>query len=222
MKRFFHSELEAFRADIVMMGERAIEQVGLAMEGLQTRDIDLAQEVLERDDELDQLEVKIDSEVVRYISLRAPVATELRLLTIGMKAAHDLERVGDEACTIAKRTKILAGAGIVIPLAGLPEMAEQAIGMLRTAIDCFLNEDLETARALHQRDKEVDRLNRENYARYRDLMAETPALIDVYFSLVFVSKSLERIADHATNLAEEVIFLYNATDIRHTEEAKRK
>jgi len=221
MKRFFHSELEAFRGNIVLMGERAIELVRMSMEALNERDIDLARDVLEKDDELDQLEIQIDTEVVRYISLRAPVATELRLLTIGMKAAHDLERVGDEACTIAKQARELAGSATTLPLEKLPMMSSLAIRMLRDAIDSFLNEDLDLAVGIPRRDKEVDLLNKENYAIYQHLMAKEPEHIGMFFRLVFISKSLERIADHATNLAEEVIFLYHGRDIRHSETTRR-
>lgn len=221
MKRFFHSELENFRGNVVLMGELAIEQVNLAVEGMESRDIDMAESVLQRDDEIDQMEIAIDSAVVRYISLRAPVATELRLLMIGMKAAHDLERVGDEACTIAKQTRLLAGSGMLLPLHHILPMARLGSSMLRDALDGFLSEDGSLARSIPMRDKEVDRLNRENFDFFKEQMREFSEHIDEFFRLVLISKSLERIADHATNLAEEVIFLHDAKDIRHSSATQR-
>lgn len=221
MKRFFHTELEDFRSNLVLMGEKAIELVRLSVRALEEKEVALCQEVLRKDDAIDELEVLIDNEGIRYISLRAPVATELRLLTVGMKVGHDLERVGDEACTIAKRTRRLLASEGGYDLLHMPRMAEHAIAMLRDAIDCFLNGDIEGAKLIPPRDREVDNLNRENYQRLTEQLVSKPEQVERLLDLIFISKSLERIADHATNLAEEVIFLYRGDNIRHSEEIKQ-
>jgi phosphate transport system protein len=220
MKRFFHSELEEFRSRVVLMGEKAILQVDSAVEALLERDIDRVEAVLRQDDALDELEVQIDADVLRYISLRAPVATELRLLTAGMKSAHDLERIGDEACTIAKRTRELLDLDRPVPLEQLPRMNRLAMGLLRDALDAFLNEDIELARAIPKRDKEIDAINKAHFEAYKQQMERGELSADGAFALIFISKSIERIADHATNLAEEVVFLYCGDDIRHNSEGK--
>ena len=221
MKRFFDSELDTLRAHLVQMGERAIEQTRLAMRALIEADPKLAQQVRDGDDELDQLEVKIDEEGVRYMSLRAPVATDLRLVVVGMKAGHDLERVGDEANNIAKRAMRLATEAPLKPYIDLPRMADLALAMLRDALDCFLQHDHDKALDVIRRDKEVDDLNRQFYRELSSYMAEKPETISRALELMFISKSIERIADHATNIAEEMVYLAKGEDIRHSEELKK-
>lgn len=221
MKRFFHSELVELRGSILLMGERALDQLTLAFAGLAERDLDKVEEVLRRDDDLDQLELKIDTEVIRYISLRAPVATELRLLTTAMKMAHDLERVGDECCTVAKRARELLDLESTLPLLELPEMTRAVGQLLRDAMDALVNEDIELASALPKRDKEVDQLNKRHFADYKRMLLEETVTVDAAFSLIFVSKAMERIGDHATNLGESVVFMYEGNDIRHSEQTRR-
>ena len=221
MRRFFDSELDTLRSHLVQMGERAIEQVRLAMRALVEADPKLAQQVRDGDDVLDQLEVKIDEEGVRYMSLRAPIASDLRLVVVGMKAGHDLERVGDEASNIAKRAMRLATEPPLKPYIDLPRMADLALAMLRDALDCFLQHDNDKALDVIRRDKEVDDLNRQFYRELSSYMAEKPETISRALELMFISKSIERIADHATNIAEEMVYLSKGEDIRHSEELKK-
>lgn len=221
MKRFFHSELVDLRGSILLMGERALDQLTLAFEGLSERDVDKVGEVLQRDDDLDQLELKIDTEVIRYISLRAPVATELRLLTTAMKMAHDLERVGDECCTMAKRSRELLDLENTLPLLELPAMSRLVGQLLRDAMDALVNEDLQLAGELPKRDKEVDQWNKEHFGRYKRMVEDGSLSVDAAISLIFISKALERIGDHATNLAESVVFMYGGEDIRHSDQTRR-
>ena len=221
MKRFFDAELEAFRAHLLQMGERAIEQTRLAMKSLADADIALADKVIVADDELDKLEVKIDDEAIRYMTLRGPVASELRLIVVGMKASHDLERVGDEATGIARRSRKLAIEPRLELYADLPRMANIALEMLRDALDCFVQEDEQKAMSVIRRDSEVDNLNRLLYRRLTSYMIEKPDTIARALELMFISKSLERIADHATNIAEEMVFLSKGLDIRHSDIGKQ-
>ena len=118
MKRYFHEELEEIRSHLMLMGEKAVESVKLAMQALLESDIELANQVMESDDVIDDIEKQIDDEVVRYVSLRAPVARDLRFLFVAIKASHDLERVGDEASNIAGRTKKILGQGLPIDAIG--------------------------------------------------------------------------------------------------------
>jgi len=221
MKRFFDAELESFRSHLLQMGERAIDQTRLAMKALTDADLALADKVIAADDELDKLEVQIDDEAIRYMTLRGPVASELRLIVVGMKASHDLERVGDEATGIARRARKLAIEPRIDLYADLPRMAKIALEMLRDALDCFVQEDEQKAMSVIRRDAEVDNLNRTVYRRLTSYMIENPDTIARALELMFISKSLERIADHATNIAEEMVFLSRGQDIRHSDIGKQ-
>ncbi|MCC6415219.1 MAG: phosphate signaling complex protein PhoU [Opitutaceae bacterium] len=215
MKRFFDAELETFRTHLIKMGETAITQMQDAMKALAEADIGLADRVIARDDELDDLEIQIDEEAIRYMNLRAPVASDLRLVIVGMKASHDFERVGDEATGIAKRTKRLAAEPPLKPYVDLLRMAGLAARMLRDALDCFLHGDAAKAEAIIRRDTEVDALNKLIHLDLMGVMRDNPGAINRAIDLMFVSKSVERIADHATNLAEEMIYLAQGKDVRH-------
>jgi phosphate transport system protein len=220
MKRFFDAELENFRSHLLQMGERAIDQTRLAMQALTTGDIPLADRVILADDELDKLEVQIDDEAIRYMTLRGPVASELRLIVVGMKASHDLERVGDEATSIARRSRKLAIEPRLELYADMPRMTNIALEMLRDALDCFVQEDEQKALSVIRRDSEVDNLNRLVYRRLTSFMIEKPDTIARAIELMFISKSIERIADHSVNIAEEMVFLTKGQDIRHSDIAK--
>ncbi len=221
MTRFFDSELETFRSSLILMGETSIRQVRDALTALVGADIALADRVIAADDEIDRLEIRIDDEAIRYMNLRAPVATELRLVIVGMKASHDLERVGDEATSIARRAVKLASEPALKPYVDIPRMATIAIEMLRDAMDCFLQVDAEKAIAVIKRDSEVDAINRQLYRELTSFMIENPATISRALELMFISKSIERIADHASNIAEEMVFLAQARDIRHSDGLKK-
>lgn len=217
MKRFFDSELEALRTHLLQMGDRAIEQSRMAIRALTEADLQLADKVIHSDDLIDALEVQIDDEAIRYMTLRGPVASELRVVIVGMKASHDLERVGDEATSIARRARRLAIEPKLELYADIPRMANIALEMLRDSLDCFVHEDEAKALAVIRRDAEVDNINRLVYRRLSSYMIENPDTIARALELMFISKSIERIADHAVNIAEEMIYLVRGQDVRHTE-----
>jgi phosphate transport system protein len=221
MKRFFDKELETFRADLNRMGDLAIRLVGDAMKALVAGDTALAKQVIGSDDEIDDLEKKIDNEAVRYINLRSPVATELRLVITGMKACHDLERIGDEATSIAKRTIRIAEERPFENFDDLSKMASITLEMLQDALHCFDHADREKAVAVVTRDAEVDLLNKKIRQDLSLALAKDPSNSTRDLELIFISKSLERIGDHACNIAEEMVFLYDATDIRHDASLKK-
>lgn len=221
MKRFFDDELETFRSKLLRMGELSIRQVRDALKALVEGDVSLADQVIAADDELDDLEKQIDTEAIRYMNLRAPIATELRLVIVGMKASHDLERVGDEATSIAKRAIKLAAEPPLKPYVDIPRMATLAIEMLSDALECFVHADRAKAIGVVQRDAEVDAINKQLYRELSSYMVEDPRTTTRALELMFISKSIERIADHACNIAEEMVFLSEAQDIRHDESLKK-
>ncbi len=221
MKRFFDAELETFRSHLILMGEKPIERARNSIKALVDSDIGLADRVLAADDVIDQLEIGIDDEAIRYMNLRSPIAGELRVIIVGMKASHDLERVGDEATNIAKRVAKLAAEPPLKPYVDIPRMANIAIEMLRDSLDCFLQTNTEKAMAVIKRDAEVDSINKQLYRELTSYMIERPQTIGRALELMFISKAIERIADHATNIAEEMVYLTQARDIRHTDETKK-
>ena len=177
--------------------------------------------MIPKDAEVDELEYAIDHEAIRYISLRAPVASDLRLLTVAVKASHDLERVGDEATSIAKRSRRVLSKGKIPELLDIPTMGQITVEMLNGALDCFVEEDVEKALSICERDEEIDRINLNNAAGFTALVRDGHADIDTVMELIFVSKSSERIADHATNIAEEVLYLLKAVSVRGNSTLRR-
>jgi phosphate transport system protein len=207
--------LEMLKQKLLTMASHAETAVNQALQALQTRDTDLALRVKEKDRVIDHLEVEIDDLVIQLLT-RAPLASNLRLVTIAMKISQDLERIGDEATKIAKRARDLAEEPPVKIVLDLPKMARLALEMLKAALDAFVNRDSAAARAIIPRDKEVDELNKHIHNLLAQHMVEHTDTIARCLHLMVVSKSLERIADHATNVAEDVVYLCEAQDIRHT------
>lgn len=221
MKRFFDAELENLLSELLLMGDKAIAQIQLAMKALDEGDNSLADQVIQQDDEIDQLELKIDDNAIGYMSLRAPVASQLRVVIVAMKASHDLERIGDEVTAISRRIRKLVSEPPLQISIGIQDMAQIAMEMLREALDCLLQGSEERAIMVVKRDAEVDQLNRSVHESLSAYMAQHPETISRAIGLMFISKSLERIADHATNIAEETVFLSQAKDIRHSSEVRR-
>jgi len=166
------------------------------------------------DDRMDELEVQIDDLAMGLLA-RAPLASDLRLITVAMKISLNLERIGDEATTIARRAVELNQEPQLKPFIDIAQMAGIALGLLKEALDAFVRKEPEKARAIVPRDKEVDDLNRQMYRELSDYMVENPAAISRCLNLMTVSKCLERVADHAANIAEQVVYLCEARDIRH-------
>lgn len=220
MKRFFDSELETLRSDLFQMGETVMAHLQAALRAYAELDPDIAQQVIAGDDVVDQLEVRIDEEAIRYMNLRAPVATELRVIITAMKAGHELERAGDEVTKIARRLRHLCTLPPLKLKVDLVHMGELAIGMLRDALECLGGGTEEKALAICQRDTAVDEMNREVSTELTRLMSEEPGTVPRAVDLIFIAKAIERIADHATNIAEDTIFLSAARDVRHTPEVK--
>ena len=208
-------ELDVLKQKLLTMASHAETAVNQALQALTQRDRALALRVKEDDRIIDQFEVEIDEMVIQLLT-KAPLASNLRLVTTAMKISQNLERIGDEATKIAKRARDLSQEPPVKIVLDLPHMAGLALDMLKTALDTFVNQDPAVARALIPRDKEVDALNKQIHEALAQHMVANPSTIGRCLNWVVAAKSLERIADHAKNLAEEVVYLCEAQDIRHS------
>ena len=207
--------LDALRQKILLMASRAETAVNQSVQALVQRDYDLAVRVREDDNIIDDFEVEID-EMAIVLLTKAPLATNLRLITVAMKVSQNLERIGDEATKIAKRARDLAQEPPVKINFDVNRMAAMSLAMVKDALDAFVQRDSVAARALIPRDKEVDALNKEIHQQLAQHMTENPDTIGRCLHWIVAAKSLERIADHAKNIAEEVVYLCEAQDIRHT------
>jgi phosphate transport system protein len=214
MEHHFDIELNELKQKLLAMASHAETAVNEAMRALVERDYELALRVKDNDRVLDEFEIEID-ELAIHLLAKAPLASDLRLVTIAMKISQNLERVGDEAAKIAKRARDLSQEPPLKITVDLPRMAELAVHMLKSALDSFVHRDPVAARAVIPLDKEVDALNKQISRALARYMAEDKDAIGRCLYLIIVAKSLERIADHATNVAEEVVYLCEALDIRH-------
>jgi phosphate transport system protein len=215
MENHFEAGLDTLKQKLLTMASHAETAVNQAVQALVQRDTDLALRVKDDDRIIDQFEVEIDDLAIQLLT-RAPLATNLRLVTVAMKISQDLERIGDEASKIAKRARDLSLEPPVKINLDLPRIAGLALDMLKAALDAFVNRDSAAARAVIPRDKEVDALNKQIHAALVQHMVENPDTIGRCLHWIVAAKSIERIADHATNVAEDVVYLCDAQDIRHT------
>jgi phosphate transport system protein len=212
----YADELAKLKESLLSMASHSESAVARAMRALVDRDEGIAHQVQADDNILDQFEIDVDDTAIHLLA-KAPLATDLRLITVAMKISQNLERVGDEAVTISRRAVELNAEPQLKPYIDLPRMAAMGVEMLRDALTAFVQRDPERARAVIPRDREVDDLNRQLHRELASFMVERPTTITRCLKLMTISKSLERIADHATNIAEEVVYLYEAKDIRHAD-----
>jgi phosphate transport system protein len=215
MENLFETELDALKQKLLLMASHAETAVNESVQSLMERNHDLALRVKADDDVIDKFEIEIDEMAIQLLT-KAPLATNLRLVTVAMKISQNLERIGDEATKIAKRARDLAQEPAVKVNLDLPRMAALALAMVKDALDSFVQRDPIAARAIIPRDKEVDALNKHIHQQLAQYMMENPDTIARCLHWIVAAKSLERIADHAKNIAEEVVYLCEAQDIRHT------
>ena len=212
MKRFYQQELEDLRTKLVLIGEKVNEAAQIAVEGFLEDDLEKLNRVIDLDNIIDQLEVEIDQASVRYVTLRSPVAMDVRFILVAIKASHDLERAGDEAEKIALQAKkILTKDGVSGETGSIGTMSKIANSMMQDAITALIEEDIQLAGEVIAQDKEVNKLNKENF-KFFSVGPECDKTENAtHFQKIFISKSIERIADHAKNLGEEVIYLLTGT-----------
>jgi phosphate transport system protein len=216
-KRFLDS-LEALKASLLHMAALAEQNVADATKAAKSRNVELAQEIVEKDELVDNLEIKIEEECIRLLATQQPLASDLRMLTAILKINSDLERISDHAVNIAESVEKIASKPPVKPLISIPMMAQIAQEMLKSAIDALVQEKPDLARQVCVRDDEVDDLNDEVIRELITYMIEDPRTISRALELINISKNLERVADLATNIAEDVVFIFQAKIIKHNVE----
>jgi phosphate transport system protein len=218
LERHFDQELEGLKRQLLRMGGASEAIVQKSVEALKRRDLTLAEEVFGDDKLIDRLEIDIEERCVALLALRQPMAGDLRFITAALKISNDLERVGDHAVNIAGSAQRLSGLPQLKPLVDIPRLADLAGDMLRESLDAFVRGDAATARKLVRRDDAVDDLNRQVFRELLTFMIEDPGTITRAMELILVGRNLERVADLATNVAEEVVFVAEARIIKHHSE----
>lgn len=211
----FEEELNQIKDKVVRLGGIVENQIADAIKALTERDSPLAEETIEKDHVVNGLEVDIDELCLKVLATRQPAASDLRLITTAMKIINDLERVGDEAVNISERAVELNREPALKPFIDLPRMAEAAQKMLKESLDAFVNGDVKLASKVLADDDFVDDLNKNIFRELLNFMNEDPQTISRSMKVLFISKYLERIGDHATNIAELVIFMVKGKVIRH-------
>jgi phosphate transport system protein len=219
-RHHFEDDLRALKNRLLSMGALVEERARQAVQALMERRTELAEQVIAGDQEVNDLQIEIDDRCLKLLALQQPMASDLRLITAAMKINADLERIGDQAVNIAENAAQLLAHPPLKPWLDLPRMAEIAQQMTRDALDSFVRRDVGLARSVLQRDDEVDQLKDQNFRVLLTYMMADPGTIERALALILVARNLERIADHATNIAEDVIFLVEAKDVRHHHEEK--
>lgn len=217
MSTYFEHNLENLRSKLLLMGQLANESLRTSIKALINGDPVLAKSVREKDEEIDNLENEISEIVTTYLSTHAPVAADLRLLVATLKISHDLERIGDEAKAIARRSRKTA----LHQFNEIPRMNEIAQEMLQDSLSVFVEFDEAKAKSIWTRDLQVDKLHGENNRFCLNMTEKEPTSATSAFEILFISKSLERIADHAVNISKEVVFMATSVDVRHSAKYKK-
>ena len=214
----YEEDLRKLREDILYMGGLVEDQIQKAVQSLVDRDSDLANVIIERDHEVNRLDVDIDDLCIRLLALHQPAGRDLRFITTGLKITTDLERIGDMAVNICERALELNQEPQLKPYIDIPRMAQIAEGMIRESLDAFVREDTDLALKVCKDDEQVDQLNSQIFREVITFMIGDPLTINRAMKLASISKYLERIADHATNIAEMVVFMVKGKSIRHMKE----
>jgi phosphate transport system protein len=220
MKRKFQEELEVLKQEILRMAAKTETMIYQSIQALVKRDPALMQDVPTLENDVNTLQLEIDEHAFRMLALYQPMAGDLRFIIGGMKIGSDLERVADQAVNITENTEVLLRFPELKPLIDIPRMAELARGMLKDSIDAFIEGDAGRARQIVVQDDQVDALKDQVFREVLTYMIADPKTIQVGMPLILVARNLERIADHATNIAEDVVYMVEAKDIRHHAEER--
>lgn len=219
MSKHLERDMENLKKDVLAMGGMVEEAVRRAIVALHERRGEVAADVIQGDDRIDQWEVHVEEECLKILALHRPVAADLRFIAAVLKINNDLERMGDLAVNIAERAAFLASAPPVRMAHQLKIMTDVAMRMVRESLDAFVQRDAQAARRICLEDQEVDRCHREIIMDLRHMMMSNPDTIERATHLFSVSQHLERIADHATNIAEDVVYMVDGEIIRHRRDA---
>jgi phosphate transport system protein len=216
MLRHFHEELDALKQTLLAMGGLVEDQIRRVMRALLERDGALAQDVIDRDARVNAYDVEVDEKCVELLALHQPAAGDLRFITTAMKIVTDLERIGDQAVNIAQRSLEVNAEPQLKPYLDLPRMAERAQRMVKESLDAFVARDTALARQVCGEDAAVDALKEQIFRELLTFMMADPRTIPRAIRLILISRFLERVADHATNIAEMVIYMVESKMVRHT------
>ena len=215
MQRHFDEELGQLKERLLTMAGMAERAVGKSIQALVDRNSALAEEVIREDALIDRLEVDIEQSCLSLLARYQPEAKDLRFVAMVFKIVNDLERVGDQSVNVSERTLDLLKQPLLKPLIDIPRMAELAQAMLKDALDAFVNQNADLARAVCRRDEQVDHLNDQVFHELLVYMTQDPKTITRALDLILVGRNLERVADHATNIAEDVYYLVRGESIKH-------
>jgi phosphate transport system protein len=207
--------IENLKKNILSLSAIVEENVGDAVASLSKSDYDLTQAVIEKDNEIDRLEVELEEECLKILALHQPVAIDLRFIIAVLKINNDLERIGDEAVNIAERAAYLASQEELEIGFSFDVMAEKVQNMLKKSLDALVHLNSDTARLVCALDDEVDKMNHDYYEQIKDIIRQQPDKLDYLIHMLGISRHLERIADHATNIAEDVIYMTEGIIARH-------
>jgi len=217
MNRHFHRALEKIKKMVLNLGSVVEQRVYQAKQAVAGYDADMAKKIISTDYEIDEMEVELEEECLKALALHQPVATDLRFLIAVIKINNDLERIGDESVNISHRVQILAQQSEHTFRFDYHTMMDKAINMLKKSLDALVNMDVDLAYRVLTLDDEVDHLTLVAYDRIKEAMKTQKGRLGYYINLLLISRHVERLADHATNIAEEVIYLIEGDIIRHTE-----
>ncbi|HLG23086.1 MAG TPA: phosphate signaling complex protein PhoU [Candidatus Manganitrophaceae bacterium] len=216
MHRHFEEELTRLKERILKMGALVEAQIAASIKALVERDVPLARQTIQNDHLVNAMDVEIDEECIRLLALYQPAARDLRFITTAMKITTDLERMSDLSEDICERAIELSEEPLLKPYIDIPRMAEAAQKMVRETLDAFVNQDAPLARKVCAEDRFIDDLTQQIFRELLSYMAEDPATISRAIRISFIAKYIERIGDHATNIAEMVVYLVEGKIIRHT------
>ena len=215
IRKHFSRELEKIKKEILSLGAKVEEQVRMAIQAVETNDAELAKQIIKSDFNIDEMEVEIEEDCLKILALHQPVAVDLRFLIAVIKINNDLERIGDQAVNIAERVDVIAKRDLSEFFFDYTAMGEKVQEMLKMSLDALVNMDYDMAYSVVMRDDEVDQIKVDAYDRIKKAMSKHPDKIGYLINLLLISRHLERLADHTTNIAEEVIYLIEGEIIRH-------
>ena len=215
MTKHFQRELEKIKKKILSLGAMVEERVRMAIQAIEEFDGEIAKKIILSDHEIDEMEVEVEEECLKVMALHQPVAVDLRFLVAVIKINNDLERIGDQAVNIAQRVKTITKKERFDFVFDYSLMAEKAEAMLRMSLDALVNLDDDLAFKVLLLDDEVDAINKEAYNLIKRAISENPDNVSYLINLLLISRHLERLADHATNIAEEVIYMIEGEIVRH-------
>lgn len=221
MQRHFEEKIQHLKERLLYMGSLVERAIGLSIDGLKNRDDKMALEViLQIEPQINQMQIEIDDLALQMLALQQPMAVDLRMITSAIKINSDLERMGDQATNIAERVLSILTLSEQRLLVDIPQMAGMAQQMLKDALDAFVRQDADLAHEILVRDDEVDRCRDQIFGELIAHMIKNPQRVQLSLDMLLISRSLERIGDHATNIAEDIIYVIQGRDVRHHAEEK--